>query len=167
MAVPWWREWSGLECRPLLDRCSAHPQNFFFSIYLLMYLFIRLCGLLAMARGSSLHDAGSFLSLLLLLWSMDSSCSVQALEHAGSVVVGCGLSCSAACGILVPQPGTEPTFPAPQDGFPTTGPPGKSPPTEFNCIPFLLKNQCMETYLKCYKLSRCQMVTPHKKEHSG
>ena len=33
MVVPWWREWLGLECKPLLDRCSARPQNFVFSTY--------------------------------------------------------------------------------------------------------------------------------------
>ena len=36
------------------------------------------------------------------------------------------LSCSAACGILVPLPGTEPTSPALQGRCLTTGPPGKS-----------------------------------------
>ena len=38
---------------------------------------------------------------------------------------GCGLSCSMACGILVPQPGIEPSFPALEGKFLTTGPPGK------------------------------------------
>ena len=37
-----------------------------------------------------------------------------------------GLSCSAACGISVHQPGVEPIFPAFEDGFLTTEPPGKS-----------------------------------------
>ena len=44
-----------------------------------------------------------------------SGCSVQAslgvargLEHTSSVVVALGLSCFAACGMLVPQPGIEP-----------------------------------------------------------
>ena len=36
------------------------------------------------------------------------------------------LSSSLACGILVPQPGIEPVFPALQGGILTTGPPGKS-----------------------------------------
>ena len=31
-----------------------------------------------------------------------------------------------ACGILFPRPGIEPASPALQDGFLTTGPPGKS-----------------------------------------
>ena len=47
--------------------------------------------------------------------------------HVGSVVVACRLSCFMTCGILLPQPGIEPTFPALQGGFLTTGPPGKSP----------------------------------------
>ena len=36
-----------------------------------------------------------------------------------------------ACGILAPQPGIEPTPPALEGEVLTTGPPGKSPPTEF------------------------------------
>ena len=37
-----------------------------------------------------------------------------------------GLSCSVACGILVPLPGIKPESPASQGGFLTTGPVGKS-----------------------------------------
>ena len=37
-----------------------------------------------------------------------------------------GLSCPAACGILVPQQGIEPASPAFEGGFFTTGLPGKS-----------------------------------------
>ena len=37
-----------------------------------------------------------------------------------------GHGCSAACGILVPEPGIEPMSPALASGFLTTGPPGKS-----------------------------------------
>ena len=45
----------------------------------------------------------------------------------GSVVAACGLSCSLACGILVPQPGIEPTSPILPSRFLTLGLPGKSP----------------------------------------
>jgi len=38
-----------------------------------------------------------------------------------------GLSCPAACGLLVPSSGIEPTSPSWQGGFLTTGPPRKSP----------------------------------------
>ena len=41
----------------------------------------------------------------------------------------CTFSCAAACGILVPRPGIEPLSPALQDGFLTTGPLGKVPPS--------------------------------------
>ena len=44
----------------------------------------------------------------------------------GYWVVACGLGCSAACVILVPQAGIELASPALQDEFLTTGPPGKS-----------------------------------------
>ena len=44
-----------------------------------------------------------------------------------SPVVARGLSCSAAYAILVPLPGIKPeSSPALQNGFLTTGPPGKS-----------------------------------------
>ena len=67
-----------------------------------------------------------------------SSCGTWAPGHVGSVVCGTWdlslssvvvarrLSCPTACGILVPQPGIEPTSPALDGGFFTTGPPGKS-----------------------------------------
>ena len=49
----------------------------------------------------------------------------------GSVIVAPGLSCIATCGILVPQPGTEPGSPALEGGFLATGPQGKSQPSVF------------------------------------
>ena len=48
------------------------------------------------------------------------------LRHASSIVVVHRLSCPAACGILVPWTGIEPTSPALEGKFFTTGPPGKS-----------------------------------------
>ena len=69
------------------------------------------------------------------------SCGVRVPERMGSVVCGMwtlslrrtssvdvahGLSCPAACGLLVPRPGIEPTSPAMEGAFFTTGPPGKS-----------------------------------------
>ena len=50
---------------------------------------------------------------------------VLAAAH-GSLVAVRVLSFSAACGILVPQPRIEPTYPALQGGLLTTGSPGKS-----------------------------------------
>ena len=48
------------------------------------------------------------------------------LEGTDFLVVVPGLSCSAACGILVPRSGIEPMSPALQGRFLTTGPPVKS-----------------------------------------
>ena len=55
-------------------------------------------------------------------------CGTRALSlrHANSVVVAHGLSCPAACGILVPRPGISPMSPALEGRLFTTGPPGKS-----------------------------------------
>ena len=48
------------------------------------------------------------------------------LWHKRSVVEVHGLSCSVACGILVPHPEVKPISPALQGGFLTTAPPGTS-----------------------------------------
>ena len=48
------------------------------------------------------------------------------------LVAARGLSCPVACGILVPWPGIEPTSPALEGRFLTTGPPGKSHNCYFN-----------------------------------
>ena len=70
-----------------------------------------------------MRHAGSFVVASGLL----SSCGAWAPERVGSVVVARGLSCPVACGIFVPSPGIEPTPPALEGRFLTTGPPGKSP----------------------------------------
>ena len=46
-----------------------------------------------------------------------------------------GLRCSVAYGILVPGPGFEPTSPAFQGGFLTTGPPGNPCAAAFGVLP--------------------------------
>ena len=57
----------------------------------------------------------------------DLSCSVKTLfADTGSVVTVPRLSCSAACGILVPRLEIEPLSLALQSGFLPTGPPEKS-----------------------------------------
>ena len=79
--------------------------------------------------GSSLWHEGSFVvvhGLFIAAHGLLSSCVAWAPERVGSVVARHGLSCPVACGILVPRPGIEPAFPALEDGFLTTGPPGKS-----------------------------------------
>ena len=57
----------------------------------------------------------------LSLWHTDYGCEVQAQQW-----WYCGLSCSAACGILLPQPGIKPMFPELQGRFLNPGPPGMS-----------------------------------------
>ena len=63
----------------------------------------------------------------LSLWGTDSLVVVLSLSSWGT-----WLSCSAVCGILVPQSGVEPLCPALQGGHLTTGPPGKSPSSVFD-----------------------------------
>ena len=67
------------------------------------FISVRGLSLVAASGGhSSSRCAGLSLLRPLLLRSTSS-------RRAGSVVVAHGLSCSAACGILAPQPGIEPT----------------------------------------------------------
>ena len=55
------------------------------------------------------------------------------LQCAGSVVVAHKLSCLVVCGILVPQPGTEPAPSVLEGGFLITELPPKSPALAFLC----------------------------------
>ena len=105
----------------------------FFNIYLFSLFFLAVSGL-----SCSTQDL--FVRVRSLLRFL-SSCGARApgrvgsvvcgmrgllLRHTSSVVVARGLSCPTACGILVPQPGIEPTSPALEGRFFTTGSPGKS-----------------------------------------
>ena len=73
------------------------------------------------------------------LWHVGSFVEVHGLSSWGSRAPECvcsvaevrGVSRSVPCGILVPRPETEPSSPASQSGFMTTGPPGKSPQPPF------------------------------------
>ena len=62
--------------------------------------------------------------LFISLTALGLSCSMQDLSlwQSGSLVVAHRLRCLAVCGVLVPQPGIEPTSLALQSGFLTTGP---------------------------------------------
>ena len=54
-------------------------------------------------------------------------CTGSLLQHMGcSLFAVCWLSCPMACGVLVPWLGIEPSSPALEGRFLTTGPPGKS-----------------------------------------
>ena len=70
-------------------------------MYMHIYLYIYVCWVLVASRR---------------LWHLD------------SVIVVHGLSCSVACRILVSRPGIEPTSPALQGRFLTTGSPGSPLP---------------------------------------
>ena len=106
--------------------CNA-ANSFFFLIFI--YLFIWLIGSYLWHAGSLLQHVESFVvmrGLFIAAHGLLSSCGLRALECTGSVVVARGLSCPAACGILVPQPQIKPVSPALEGRFLTTGPPRKS-----------------------------------------
>ena len=67
------------------------------------------------------------------------SCEIQALSllHVRSLVVAYGLSCPAACGILVPLLGIKPVSPALEGELLTTGPSGKTLEVQFLSQEFL------------------------------
>ena len=80
--------------------------------------------------GSVLHVIFKNVSLniySIYLAVLGLSCSTRdlSLQCTVSVVVAHRLSCSESCGMLVPQPGVKPVSPVLQDGFITTGLPGK------------------------------------------
>ena len=101
------------------------------------------CGVYTPQLSFSLSSCGTWVFSLQLWHTGSRAHGLCSLQHAGSLVEMCGLSsCGSwayqlpcgmrdlsspvACGILVPRPGIEPASPALQDGFFTTGPPGKS-----------------------------------------
>ena len=102
--------------------------------YLLVWAVLGLCcctgfSLVAVNGGYSLVAVPGLLITLASLVEEHGLQGAQAsavvapgLQSTGSVVVVHGLRCPAACGILVPKL----TSPVLQDGFLTTGPPGKS-----------------------------------------
>ena len=100
-------------------------------------------------------------------------CSTWALSlrRASSVVVACRLSCPVACGILVPQPGIEPTSSALEGGFFTIGPRGKSLICFLNtsinsyfgilvCLHCLVSSVGLLLLFLFFRLVICHMVMP-------
>ena len=100
---------------------SLRGPLYFLNIYLFLLICLAASGLSSACR------------LFVAAHGLLSSCDTWAVEREGSVVVAHGLSCPEACRILVPRPGIEPTFPALEGGFLTTGPPGKSPTSFYVC----------------------------------
>ena len=60
-----------------------------------------------------------------LYWVFIVSRGIFSVWRSDSVLMACGLSCSVACGILVPQPDIDAACPALHGRFLTSGPPGK------------------------------------------
>ena len=103
--------------RWILIHCATRKPSLTFKIfYLLIYLF----GCVELVVGCvscAMQDLSmQCTDCLVAAWA--SECGTRTLELTSSVVVACVLSCSVACGILVPRPL--------HGGFFTTGPPGKS-----------------------------------------
>ena len=82
---------------------------------------------------SSQYSKASSLSLSLIFFSC---CRARALECKGSVIAVCEFLSSypEAWGILVPQPGIEPSSPALEGGFITSGPQRKYPLVSLFCV---------------------------------
>ena len=109
--------------------------------------------------------------LLFLLLKIFFGCTGSLLQYMGcSLFAVCRLSCPMACGLLVPWLGTEPSSPALEGGFFTTGPPGKSQEVTFGIFNLLddrgkehsyvwhLRHCCSFAYLEKYiHGSPCQL----------
>ena len=93
-----------------------------------VYLFLAVLGLCCCVRAFSSWGEQGLLSRSIVQVSHCggfSCCRAWAPGMQALVAVVHRLSCSESCGILVPQPRTEPMFPALAGWFLTTGPPGK------------------------------------------
>ena len=93
--------------------------SFFKVIYLFTYFIVGPCWLSVLIVYLLLAVLGlrcclgfALVAESKVLTVVASLVSASGLQSTGSVVVACRLSCSTACGILVPQPGTEPLTPA-------------------------------------------------------
>ena len=79
-----------------------------------------------------MHTWGGIWNLSLFFYLIFIYLAVSGLGHSmRHLLCGRRLSRPAKCGILVPWPGIEPTFPALEGGFLTIGLPGKSPEFAF------------------------------------
>ena len=96
-----------------------------------------------------------FISLFIYLAAPGLTCSMWDLRYvtgdllfqgAGSLVVVCGLNCSEACRILIPQLGIESASPRLQGEFLTTGPPGKSLQFTFSKFSRSVRDHCWIPY---------------------
>ena len=107
-----WEYWDSYQLFlfSFISYAATHQPLSSLSFSLLKYLFIYLTVSGFSCGTWDLHCSVWDLSL----WCVDSVIAVH------------GLSCFAACGILLPWPGIKPPSPALQGRFLTTGPPGKS-----------------------------------------
>ena len=127
----------GLQTKNSLFQLSSKGQILFFSPCLWLKVCLNLCvcvlmvpivyqvrrflffniylfGCVASCRIFWWHS-GYFVAvhrLFIVVHRPLSSCGACAPEHWGSIAVVHGLSCPAACGILVPRPGIKPVSPA-------------------------------------------------------
>ena len=121
-----WSQWS----QKILLNQEKHAKGFSRKVF----------GKIISSKKPFLGHAGSSLQCVsFVLWQPVASLfaehglqSIQAqyLWQVGSLA-GHGLSCTMACGILVPRPGIEPMSPVLENRFLTTGPPWKSHPPQF------------------------------------
>ena len=112
-----------------------------FLICLFIYSFLAALGLCCHPRAFSSCGEWSLLSSCVRASHCGGFSIAQSSRHVGSGIVGPGLSCSTACGVLVPRPEIELTPPALAGGRLITGPPGK--PLELGLGPKLCVSVCV------------------------
>ena len=82
----------------------------------------------------SLHILKNIYLFIWLCQALVAACKVFIEFGVGSADLAHRLSCSIACGILIPRPGVEPVSPALAGGFLSTGPPRKSLETVLSLV---------------------------------
>ena len=109
---------------PTLPQLPNASFPFFFDIFLQMYFIFWVRWVFTVVH--KLFASAHGLSLVPESWGFSAVVENRHQVTQASVVVVQRISCSAACGILVPWPGRGPVSPALAGGFLPTGPPGKS-----------------------------------------
>ena len=126
------RPWDeGADCPPAGPLVMASALEDPWEDFLLSFLGVcqaKACPFLSLGHLPQRSHAPSLLLHFFIFW-LGLRCGMWAFSSCGrqaSLVVMLGLSCSRACGILVPRPKIEPMSPELEGRFSINGPPEKS-----------------------------------------
>ena len=152
---PWTKSYSLLPPRLLFPWAGQpHPLLAMFLFYFLIFICLAVS-----VPSCGAQDLYRIMQDLLLLCTRSLVVAYGIRSAQASVVAVNRLSRSTECRVLVPRPGIEPTSPALQGGFLTTGPPGKSlkPGVLSPRIPFMVfsSSTCLWTLGSSFSAHVC------------